>query len=55
MFIDESEDPQWAVIAIDMACDCCSYVAVASFDSRADAEAYVARKDDRNNYMIEEF
>lgn len=53
---DDEEGPQqWVVTAIDAGCDCCSFVAVASFDSRSEAESYIAGTGDRKNYVIEEF
>lgn len=55
MMPDCEDEPQWVVSMIDVGCDCCSYVTVASFDSRPKAEKYVARKGDPSNYMIEEF
>jgi len=53
--MSEEDSPQWVVTAVDAGCDCCSYVAVAAFDSLVEAEAYVARHGDSSNYVIEEF
>lgn len=48
-------DDQWAVYAIDVGCDCCSYLAVATFDTKAEAEQWVAEASDPSNYLIEEW
>jgi len=40
----------WTVTARDVGCDCCSYVVRGTFDSRAEAEAWVADRNDSENY-----
>ena len=48
-------DDQWAVYVIDVGCDCCSYLACATFATRAEAERWVAEARDPSNYFIEEW
>ena len=48
-------DTEFVVYAIDVGCDCCSYVAVATFNSQAEAERWVAESRDPGNYEIEEW
>jgi hypothetical protein len=47
-------DSEFVVYAIDVGCDCCSYIAAATFGSKADAERWVAETRDPSNYHIEE-
>jgi hypothetical protein len=46
---------QFVVYAIDVGCDCCSYIAAATFDSKVDAERWVAESRDPSNYIVEEW
>ena len=42
------------VVATDVGCDCCSYVTRGSFDSRAEAEAWIVERTNPHNYTIDE-
>ncbi len=43
----------YTVTAIDMGCDCCSYVPVNYFYSRVAAERWVDSQPDKSNFEIE--
>lgn len=48
-------DDQWAVYVIDVGCDCCSYLVRAIFDTKAEAERWVAESLRPSDYYIEEW
>jgi len=50
---DRGVDDRWVVYAIDVGCDCCSYLAVATFATEAEAERWVAGARDPSNYHVE--
>lgn len=50
-----TDDDQWAVYIIDAGCDCCSYLVRAVFDTKAEAERWVAEARDPSIYQIEEW
>ena len=44
----------WIVEMIDAGCDCCSYVAVAQFDTKAEAVAYAGEDENLSVYNDDE-
>ena len=45
---------KWTVVMIDPGCDCCSYIPISEFDTKAEALAYAGEDDNLSIYSDDE-